>query len=565
MIPNIPNVNIYNARLETDVKPDKWEKIGRFFIDPYQKQNGYTEIKLCREALPVQNSIKKTDQSTYPLFNFFYKVFVSLMSFVGTPFLYLSSTHQEKCKQIEAIALKNLPAITQPLEIITPENLREKPIQTTYLPDEFCKYSFIDHNYAEYIKYFLESNENQKNTQFIKSTFEYMLNDLEQSLSSIEKILNKQLDSKLSVEQTEDDQFFDPVDSVELIDPYILLKNQVTELKDKILKNITECQQNLIQYPEILQETTGILNMGNTCYINAALQPLIAISHFENLLPATLIRSPIPSPLNTEEDFEKKQAILKSIKEFFKYIKEEANPKPENLGQLVARLRIALFNAGLLEGAGDNGLYSTQDAGLVFQALFHLMGLEFTLKNTQIFKVPDGHSDKQVEEKNPASMIVLKQTKKTALSIQNLIEEYSKEVKEELNLADAYRHQVGSKYYHLTEKTEQFKIESSPPPVLVFKTRSQDFDRIKKCPINHVYSVKERDLNIDCSSLFEKEHNAHYELVGFSQQSRGHWTSVVKQGDNWVSCNDSTVTKVSFNDKAFKKSADYMIYKLVQN
>ncbi|MEI7488219.1 MAG: hypothetical protein WCJ72_12560, partial [Chryseobacterium sp.] len=67
--------NVYDFKIETGLKPDLMERIGYGFITPYQKQEGYHQIKvddINASKHPIEVTVEKTDKFSISFFNFLY-------------------------------------------------------------------------------------------------------------------------------------------------------------------------------------------------------------------------------------------------------------------------------------------------------------------------------------------------------------------------------------------------------------------------------------------------------------------------------------------------------------
>jgi len=119
--------------------------------------------------------------------------------------------------------------------------------------------------------------------------------------------------------------------------------------------------------------------------MNSALQPLLAIGNFEQIIPDSVAPEP-------KHSFEKRAKILASFKDFFKVWENKGSAA--NLGYKVGALRREIFEAGLLEGGfiDRNEERDFQDAGQFFELILHVLGKGFQLEMTRTPVKDDGES-----------------------------------------------------------------------------------------------------------------------------------------------------------------------------
>lgn len=296
----------------------------------------------------------------------------------------------------------------------------------------------------------------------------------------------------------------------------------------------------------------GLPNIGNSCYINAALQPLLAIRNFKQLIPNDVSPNP-PETLKLRRD------ILAAFKDFFEAW--EKNLPQKTLVEKIQLLREQIFKAGLPEGGLSNqttGVFGSflsnkdapQDSGQVFGLILYILGQQF---QEQIRRTPVDHEGTPITahtitEQHP--YVVLHVTKRGS-SIQEMVNAYQNPERKDFSAGSSWEieNPDGTATYYLASE-EMVKIATAPPPILVFRVDS--------------YIVQPKlDHQIDCAALFQTPgENSEYELVGFSQNLRQcHWTAVVYDGHDWQYCNDSSITKISPEEREFRNPAHYMVYR----
>jgi hypothetical protein len=273
------------------------------------------------------------------------------------------------------------------------------------------------------------------------------------------------------------------------------------------------------------------------------LQPLLTIERFCNLS-----RALSKNAGESDEIYSKRCTIFSALKQVLTAYRE--NSTSEELGQSVARLRSTMFTAGLAEGGFINPSEERgyQDAGSFFELILHVIGQGFQLNSTRTYMLPGGrHLPKS--ETTPQGVLFLKEL---TGSVQDRVNAYAQNFKETVTLSNALRYTPpgSTEQLFLKTYTETNRITTAPKDLLVFRVE------------NHVVNPS-KDRFINCSSLFEGNPVAQYELVGFAQNdSQVHWTSVVFRDGTWIYCNDDKIRKVEATSTEFRSPANYLVYKL---
>lgn len=326
-------------------------------------------------------------------------------------------------------------------------------------------------------------------------------------------------------------------------------------LKKHISELIGQATMSLNALEEKIQDKAprGLKNVGNTCYMNSALQPLLAIGNFEQIIPDSVAPEP-------KHSFEKRAKILASFKDFFKVWKNKETAT--NLGYKVGALRKEIFEAGLLEGGfiDRDEERDFQDAGQFFELILHVLGKGFQLEMTRTPVKDDGESMEAKEkiEVTPEGVFYLKSP---GNSLQEIVNGHRTALDQEFTPGNEWRVEVEDpnsqseiREILISRCKEIQKIISPAPEILVVRVN------------NHVVKP-EQDQMIDFTALFKEPiGNCNYELVGFSQNHyQVHWTSVVRKENNWHYCNDAQTQPISTESALFKRPANYMIFQKQAN
>lgn len=322
---------------------------------------------------------------------------------------------------------------------------------------------------------------------------------------------------------------------------------QLTGLVDQQKRAMAKCQEMLnkivTEKPSQQNQSRiiGLGNIGTSCYINSALQPLLAIQNFQNLVPNEIHQK---VKKESPKEFQGRQNIFNAFKAFLNAW--NAHESPGELGKLIGKLRAVFFDAGLAQGGFTDKTAErrTQDAGSFFELLLYVIDQGFELTINRTFPTPTGGME-QLEENNTNSVLILKQNAGTIQ--EKLLSEYRSQ-----GIAGKLDEPLRRQDLQLSDFTEFKKITSQPPEVLVIRVENHKVD-------------SEKDLIIDCACLFIDDQTPQlYELSGFAQNhNQAHWTSVIREGDGWKYCNDSYVGPLNPNESDFKHPANYLVYRKI--
>lgn len=316
----------------------------------------------------------------------------------------------------------------------------------------------------------------------------------------------------------------------------------VIQTIDKLLQRLQEKPTKVSMIS--LQNPMGFPNITNSCYINAALQPILnamaKVQHDNG-------RNPIPDEITqnveeTDNEFRHRKTLLEAIRRFVSSWQDK-DRTIEKIGQAIAKLRQAMYDSGLTH---QESIIGQNCAGTIAQALLSATGNKYTQILTKTFI---NLSDKRESQTRlPEHCLLLGRCQG---SIQERINQYAVPLQGCLNnpTVDGF-----------TNFEETNHIENLPTILLVDVKTLNGRNAIQ-------YPVTENDLFVDGSALLEKPpeigSNNKYELVGFMQNHReAHWTSVVKGGDgHWYYCNDHKVWKIDPKSSEFNLPASYLVYR----
>lgn len=336
--------------------------------------------------------------------------------------------------------------------------------------------------------------------------------------------------------------------------------NSLQERYSKLLLHF-KTHFNLAEEEES-REIIGISNPNTLCYMISALQPLLAIHNFSNLVPVAIEKYPHEG----EIEFQGRQRILACLNTFMSAWKEHKSPS--SLGRDLANLRTSIFDVGLLQGGflDKRSERRFQDAGSFFELLLYVIGQGFQQKLTRkpvsldprlqnyskVEQDLQGVFHLKAEGKYTGSAYVLAENQ----SVPNLINKNSQEVEDTLSIGNEWRIEIESpaKSVEVSKYSARTMLVGNPPGLLVM--------RVDGLIVNPT-----TDTRVDFSHLFENNvpsEEATYELTGFAQNhNQVHWTSIVNRDGNWFYCNDDRIAETTPQSKEFKKLAHYLVYRKI--
>lgn len=374
--------------------------------------------------------------------------------------------------------------------------------------------------------------------------------------------------------------------------------NDAVSLKEKIEGSKTKFEQKIgeIEGKRVIDSTTslvrhqpiGIMNMGNSCYMNAALQMLMSIPSFSDMLPDSI---------SLEKGKEKEAQAKKEVTALLKKIIQcdaSASQLFAERGKLVAQLRLKIYESGLMRdfSSARNSLTTMLDSGDFLTLILELMNYSLMQETTctytgRIATSSDSassqsqgildnskadnseHLESSLEEKritrkekNPITNFLLKGSG----SLQEMIDTEARIQNEfftpgnEPTIDGDLSPNGEAERVFCTKKEEFFRFLGEPPEI-IFLQGPTNFETMQATYIVDA----NRDSMINLGLMFGKEKNDlnyQYELIGFCQNlGQYHWVSVVKRAGGWFLCNDSTVTPIQSDSSSFLRPAGYFLYK----
>lgn len=427
---------------------------------------------------------------------------------------------------------------------------------------------FSNAEQATFWEYYLASYLNAVNSDKWNSINELLfLNDellgikasLEKLLQSV-KSINEQIQNKAIVETLDCQHDLNSINKLEKFINNLILK--MTNALDTVMTNALDTVRKKIQLEikqnDQLQKSSkvrGIANFENTCYINAAMQAILALLYVNKKNTKDFInRIPDNVESETKDDKlnERRQAILHCFKKFIQAWKDKKSP--QELGQAVADLRQQMFKSKLFEGGFlDEAQESKpQDAGQFFELIFHVLGMNFQLEITRTPVMNNGSviDDRKRIEENPQAVFYLQLPGE---SLQEIVNKHKEAFDETFTPGNEWRieHPETKAKVEISCYKEMQKIVGHAPEILVVRVNG------------HVVKP-DQDQLINFSALFKTPpENCDYELVGFLKHysKELHWTSVVYDGNQWQHCDDAQVNPVLPTEKDFNKPpASYLVY-----
>lgn len=298
----------------------------------------------------------------------------------------------------------------------------------------------------------------------------------------------------------------------------------------------------------------GIQNAGNSCYMNSALQGLLASPLIIHRIKA-YNKNPVP----------KHESFMPILKEFLVAYLNKSN---EAIGQSASKLRAELYQTRL-KNLDVPYLSAMADADLIVMVLGEALQLEYPViarKTAQVGVAKDKTliNDTFISEVKSSQLLWNECKTSGAAEEPSLQERFIQDSIEAGKEHDLGWNKVAKDGTPVTvnDASIAYKIDGPPPPLLVFKV-GKSHGAGMDAPFTP-YSVQPRDEFLDASKAFEvpPEDGAKYRLISvLINHGREHWTALSRREDGWYNCNDSSVTFIG-KDLPHAGAA-VMIYELV--
>lgn len=330
------------------------------------------------------------------------------------------------------------------------------------------------------------------------------------------------------------------------------------ENKEKKTPFIFQCFRASLDAEEMLLPVAGIANVGNSCYMNSALQGLFA-SIFVTKRIAAYSKEKIPKN-------EKFMPSLQKLLVAYQSYQEKPSKKTSHIiNYYASKLQSKLYRARLKQ-LGLARVGDMADADLIIMILGEVLRIEYTLavKMAAIGgKATNGAYIKERSIKQISSDQLIWPEIKTNggffdLSLQKVFQDVCTlgYMADNLNWQTTTENGIE---ITIDKANVSYRIVGDPPPLIVFKvgkSRGRGMDA-EFDP----YFVKPRDEFLDASRACDNVHQAAYRLIAILQNhDRLHWTAIIRNNDCWYHCDDGDVTKLDQNIPNAK--AAILIYEL---
>lgn len=275
----------------------------------------------------------------------------------------------------------------------------------------------------------------------------------------------------------------------------------------------------------------GIENVGNSCYMNSALQGLFASPIVTHAIDTC-------RPKRGEEKF---VSELKKFLDSYRNYRNKPNGNFHSVGRSASKLHYELYQAKLKPYIDD--LYDMADADLIAMALGEVLGLEYTLVTRRIAKPTNtnlGDIVHDIETKQFVWPEIQTAGTKNELSLQEAFNQHCACIQEEHNLGWKYTTNIT-----INDAKTGYRLKGSPPSLIVFKVGKSEGVGMdaKYTP----YNVTARDKIFDASSAFDStpKGSTKYRLISVLQNHhRMHWTAMTRHQNRWYNCDDDIVNKI---------------------
>lgn len=333
-------------------------------------------------------------------------------------------------------------------------------------------------------------------------------------------------------------------------------KNTINDALKTIKKELADFK---LKFSPQMASVPGIKNAGNSCYMNSALQGLLA---------SPVIRDRIKKydkdPLPKHESY---MPTLKSFLAAYENHSEKPNAESSNLiAKCASQLRAEFYHTRLKHFDVD-GEHDMADADLIVMLLGEALNIEYTLITRQSAQGGNSvngtyHQAEIVTDVNSTQLIwpEIKTTGEPSLQ-----EAFNQQciLDSELHDLDWRTHSADGTAITVDDAKRSFRLKGEAPPLLVFKVGKsigEDMDSSFES-----YCVGQKDEFLDAAQAFDSppEGGAKYKLISVMRNhSRLHWTAMTRRENGWYNCNDSSVDYLG--KKTPDTTAAVMVYELIK-
>lgn len=324
-------------------------------------------------------------------------------------------------------------------------------------------------------------------------------------------------------------------------------------------KDLETFQNQLVPKRRWLKSTptsvvAGIQNAGNSCYMNSALQGLLA-----SPVIIDRIKNYNKNPVPRHEQF------MPTLQRFLVAYQHNSS---QAIGECASQLRWELFHSRL-QNLDVNDVYDMADADLIVRVLGETLDIEYPLTTRRCATSAVSETGAVLNEpfiSDVVSYQLLWNETQTSggpneLSLQEYFTQDCLLALEEHDLGWRTTAQDGSPVI-VDEATTSYRIDGPPPPILVFKVGKSE-GRGMDAPFT-AYDAQPRDEFLDATAAFDAppEDGAKYRLIAMLvNHGRAHWTAVTRRENGWYNCNDSVVRYIG--QEIPRTNAAVMIYERI--
>lgn len=378
---------------------------------------------------------------------------------------------------------------------------------------------------------------------------------------------------------------------IEAVEEYLTFANLLEKLEVKASVHDQKTYDgNIYDRAERYIKPMPIRNYGNTCYLNSALQVILAIPHFKERICSDQWRSKTLTRYSGETDaeyavrsakhtknFNADAAKLKSVHSYFKALCTafEKRDQPD-INQAVRNLNQAFAKARCFDGAIGRQHDAIQPIETLLSAIDYAFETKMKVRYTPLDAAQDIEKNREFpQQQNQFIRLMMKDyvgDEPYATSFQGLL-----------------NHQFSELTIH-----ERTRIDEDPIAVRHELTKLQNIEdylvvkleRTGQCRQKasgriiegrHPEEIKFTEGEIiDFSSAFEPSliatgEEVLYEVVAVAnhhgQTNRGgHWTAHVKRGGKWYVCDDSSpIRTIGMSNPLLGNGSIYVFKRIINN